>query len=202
MKKLIALLTLVLLPLTTNAETTVSFGGWSHHSDTTTLKAIREAGNESFVWNENHNGLGISYFTGRREHKVGFGYWSMTDSLYLPVKALSASYKYRMQLDWNMLESVDLSLSYTKYYRNTAKQYRLMETDHLGNTKHVGHQVNFVPQELDTIIPSLVFNLKGGFNIDFSVLPHKPSYEVKSDNGWERESSVEYVIFWRVGYSW
>jgi len=84
------LLALAVLALSTTAQadTSVTFGGWSKHSDA-------EIGD--YVLNESHKGLGLShYFDSDNKHSYGVEFWFMRDSHDNPARHYGINYKYTL----------------------------------------------------------------------------------------------------------
>lgn len=143
-----------------NTEINLKFGGWSHHKSEDKYK-------DSLPLTQNHKGLGIEYYKAvddtHLKHWYGVGLWYMKDSFGADSIQVSAAYKYRINLDIPVINSIDLNINagfVNRYYRTFYK-----------NSSHEYFYYTDERKTIPTFSPFITINTPIGLQADFTYVP-------------------------------
>lgn len=194
------------------AEYTVKFGGWSYHGDGLTKKMIHKYQDTKFKYNENHSGLGFEYAMPIKNsnHFLTGGAWYMKDSFNKDSFHLGLGYKYRFNLDYDYLDSIDLNLVLTYYNRGVIDSTnQLMATigvDSNGNPLepeyNLDKNIKIKRDNFTLPTPYITFNITERVNIDTMILLYPTKFmDSNEDNEIIYHDELESVFFIRAGFT-
>ncbi len=198
-----------------NAEYSLYFGGWSHHSSNKKFESeYKKAMGKDFVYNENHRGLGIQYANSYKDtdHIYLVDLWYMKDSNYQPSYQLSAGYKHRFHIP-KLIDSVDVGVGLSVMNRSVmavdsyiSQEYGFAPVQELGVKDMYYSAENEFRLERKWMVaplPYVTVNVNNHLALDFTAMFYPVTYynSGKSMNDdFPEKKHYEAVLFFRVGY--
>lgn len=192
-------------------EYSIKFGGWSHHSNTLTKKVIKKYQNKDFKYNENHTGIGFEYAIPYKNsnHYFMTGAWYMKDSFGMDAFHAGLGYKYKYDLGFKYLDSIDFNLVLTYFNRSKIdsynRPYSIVGVNKDGNvtskTDHLEKDIFIIRTDFILPAPYLTFNISKNAHIDTMMLLTPAKYSDLTDQGMVITKEYESVFFIRAGFT-
>lgn len=187
----------------------IKFGGWSHHGDSMTKDLINKYTDKDFEYNESHNGIGIDYFSNfvGSNHYFGAGFWYMTDSYRQHAYHLGLAYKYKYNIGYEYLDSIDFNMTVTYFNRSGISSQTIIGGNsselNIDNPELLESQKIYSIERIHFVLPSpyITINFTKNFNIDIMGLADKSSSKELINGENVYRSEWETVIFIRAGYN-
>jgi hypothetical protein len=188
-------------------EITLKFGGWSKHSSH--VDKIAEKYNfKKIKYNESHRGFGLEGSIPFRDtnHYIFIGAWYMKDSYNKDSFHLGIGYKYRINTNLPLLDSIDLNIAAIYMNRGTPVEANIIKGyyDENYNIKYrLVKTKEIIRKGLILPVPYVTFNITPRINIDIALLAYPGETTIPSDKDshYDIEKYIESLVFIKAGFT-